>query len=357
VNFQLTRIFLIRHAEAEGNLYRRAHGQYNGLVTKNGHAQIESLCKRFEGEKIDAVYSSDLKRTITTATAIYIPHNLPLNTTEQLREVDMGAWEDKPWGESHYYEPELNKYFSYDPAKWLVENAEQYYDVRKRMYNAVAEIANKHDGETVAIFSHGFAIRAFLCEIMDIESHEVSKMPYSDNTAVSLLIFENDSFKIEYQNDNSHLPIEISTFAKQSWWRGKKEHSRNEEHVRFLEFDEKRDEQLVKLMKKEMNADFSAEELYTVLLIDKPVGLLGIDTAENHGNAGIIKILFSIPEIRRFEIDIQLLGQAVSRCRAKGKTVLNVSVMPDNDYAMEFYQNFGFEKSDSPKILKKDLYR
>jgi probable phosphoglycerate mutase len=353
----LTRIFLIRHAEAEGNLYRRSHGHYNGLVTKNGYAQIESLRKRFESEKIDAVYSSDLKRTIATATSIYVPQNLPLHTTELLREVDMGAWEDKPWGESHYYEPELNKYFSYDPAKWRVENSEDYYNVRKRMHNAIAEIAKNHDGDTVAIFSHGFAIRAFLCEILRIESHEVSQMPYSDNTAVSLLTFEDGSFKIEYQNDNSHLPVELSTFAKQSWWRGKKEHSRNDEHVRFLEFDEKRDEQLVRLYKDETGTVFSAEEVYTALLIDKPVGLLGVDTAEKHGNVGKIKILFSIPEIRRFEIDIQLLGHAVSRCRAKGKTILNVSVMPDNEYAMEFYQNFGFEISDSPNILEKDLYR
>ena len=28
----MTKLYLIRHAEAEGNLYRIAHGQYNGLT-------------------------------------------------------------------------------------------------------------------------------------------------------------------------------------------------------------------------------------------------------------------------------------------------------------------------------------
>ena len=39
----MTRIYLIRHAEAEGNLYRRAQGWYNGLITENGCRQIAAL--------------------------------------------------------------------------------------------------------------------------------------------------------------------------------------------------------------------------------------------------------------------------------------------------------------------------
>ena len=33
----MTRIYLVRHAEAEGNLYRIAHGHYNGLITARGY--------------------------------------------------------------------------------------------------------------------------------------------------------------------------------------------------------------------------------------------------------------------------------------------------------------------------------
>ena len=32
----MTTLYLIRHAEAEGNLYRRIHGQYDSLITDNG---------------------------------------------------------------------------------------------------------------------------------------------------------------------------------------------------------------------------------------------------------------------------------------------------------------------------------
>ena len=59
----MTIIYLIRHAEAEGNLYRRIHGWYDALVTENGLRQIQALEQRFQGEHFDAVWSSDLYRT------------------------------------------------------------------------------------------------------------------------------------------------------------------------------------------------------------------------------------------------------------------------------------------------------
>ena len=42
----MTKIYLIRHAEAEGNIYRRMHGQYDSRITPNGMRQIAALEKR-----------------------------------------------------------------------------------------------------------------------------------------------------------------------------------------------------------------------------------------------------------------------------------------------------------------------
>ena len=86
----MTTVYLIRHAEAEGNLYRRVHGWYDSLITENGYRQIAALRGRFADVPIDAVYSSDLFRTRTTAKAIYKPKGLTLTTRKSLREVSMG---------------------------------------------------------------------------------------------------------------------------------------------------------------------------------------------------------------------------------------------------------------------------
>ena len=82
----MTTIYLIRHAEAEGNLYRRAHGWYNSTITDRGYRQIAALAKRFADTKFDAVYSSDRFRTMITALSIYKTHGLPLRIVRALRE-------------------------------------------------------------------------------------------------------------------------------------------------------------------------------------------------------------------------------------------------------------------------------
>ena len=41
-------VYIIRHAEAEGNIYRRCHGLYDSLLTPRAYQQLPCLAKRFE---------------------------------------------------------------------------------------------------------------------------------------------------------------------------------------------------------------------------------------------------------------------------------------------------------------------
>ena len=88
----MTTIYLIRHGQAEGNYYRRCHSWHNGLLTQKGRAQLQLLERRFENTQIDAVYSSDLYRAMSTAGAIYRPRGLPLRVDPDLREIGAGVW-------------------------------------------------------------------------------------------------------------------------------------------------------------------------------------------------------------------------------------------------------------------------
>ena len=49
----MTTIYLIRHAEAEGNVYRRCHGQYDSLLTERAYQQLPYLAQRFEDVPLD----------------------------------------------------------------------------------------------------------------------------------------------------------------------------------------------------------------------------------------------------------------------------------------------------------------
>ena len=137
----MTRIYLVRHAEAEGNLYRIAHGHYNGLITARGYRQIRALEHRFAHIHIDAVYSSDLFRTRTTAKAVYLPKGLPLHTDPKLREVNMGIWEGRTWQQLRMEDEEGIVNFNRHLDRWQVPGGETAQQVIDRVLPALKKIA------------------------------------------------------------------------------------------------------------------------------------------------------------------------------------------------------------------------
>ncbi len=374
----MTRIYLVRHAEAEGNLYRRIHGWYDSLITDNGYRQIAALEGRFAPIHIDAVYSSDLFRTRTTASAVWRAKDLPLNTTPGLREIHMGVWEDQTWGEVARLDGEqLRRHNAMDPT-WRTVGAETFDEVRARMERTLRAIAAKHPGQTVAAFSHGTAIRNALAVFHGLSVAESARLGHSDNTAVSLLEFDGDKVRILFENDNSHLPEEISTLARQSWW---KDDGRSIGDHNFWyrpmavgdaeaeDYVEARREAWLTvhgclegfegrgfLEKAQRAAAEQPWSVVRVMLKDRPAGVLQLDLDRDAGDgAGWISLYYLDPETRCQGMGVQLLGQAVTTVRPLGRDRLRLACAPSNGLAQRFYGRCGFRKVGSIRGARQDL--
>lgn len=363
----MTQVYLVRHAEAEGNLYRRIHGWYDALITENGYAQIKALEKRFSDIHVDAVYSSDLFRTVTTASAIYRPKKLPLTTMKQLREVGMGVWEDRTWGEVACHDwANLDKFNRTDP-NWKVEGGESFQMLRERMERAIRSIAARHPDQTVVVVSHGTAIRNALAVFHGLSIEESAKLGHSDNTAVSLLEFDGEEVHVVFEDDNSHLPVEISTLARQNWWKNKGANAerRNlwfrpldvcgEEQEYFMEARreawltihgsmEHFDPQAF-LEHAQRNAREDPRSIMCAMLEDRRVGIIHMDfDREADKGIGYIPFCYMDENTRKRGFGVQLLGQAVATYRPMGRNYLRLRCAPDNEVAQRFYKRYGFQK-------------
>ena len=352
----MTNIFLIRHAEAEGNIYRRAHGHYNGLITERGYKQIERLRARFENIHIDAVYSSDLSRARTTAAALSEPHGLEINLTEMLREVNAGMWEDVAWGDIEYFYPEMYDKFSNDPGLWIVDGSESYEDVKARMFDILSETAIKHDGGDIAVFSHGFAIRSLMCRIEGIPSHETFKMPYFDNSAVTRLTFDNGKFEVMHRGCVSHLDKDHSTFAHQSWWQeGVK---RVNENLRFMPLNQVASENLLRIFQAKAGERARVDIQYAAFLVDEPIGIIGLDKVRGtKSGIGWISYIHVIPAHRKKSFATQMLGLAVSDFRKLKRDRLRME-LPSGSLGINFMSRCGFdviEVTDKICIMEKNI--
>lgn len=316
----MTKIYIIRHAEAEGNLYRRIHGWYDSRLTDTGLKQLEFLKKRFENVHLDAVYSSDLLRTRLTAGAV--AHDLEVQPIPQLREVGMGIWEDKPWGEVGLFAREQYINFSNSPNDWSVAGSEPFVHLQDRMEKAILDLATKHEGETIACATHGYAIRALLCRIMKLCADEICQVSHCDNTGITLLEVEKGSISIVYHNDASHIPDTLTRFRNQKWWKNKDGHDNT-----------------VLWFKPTENQTNS----YTAMLEHTPVGFVTLDiTRDSDLGFGHISAYEMLPEYRGKGLSVQLLGQAVSVFRALGRKRLVIHIPADNEALRKYFEHYGF---------------
>ena len=214
----MTEIYFIRHAESTGNMTGCAYGWYDGLVAPNGYEQIKRLEKRFENINVDAVYSSDLLRAVKTAEAIHKPKGLALNKDTGLREMNLGAWENKKWEELPSAFPEEHKLWTSDPLNFSVEGSETYREVYDRMRRTFDRIVAENDGKTVAIVGHGVALRILMYGILNNgDLSGIAGFGWGDNTCVSHFTVDDGKLKSVFVNDNSHLK-DMPGFKKSTTW-------------------------------------------------------------------------------------------------------------------------------------------
>lgn len=363
----MTTIYLIRHAEAEGNLYRRIHGWYDSLITKNGERQIQALEQRFDSVSIDAVYSSDLIRTQLTAGAICRPKNLPLHLHPGLREIHMGDWEDLTWGEVRHFQGEQLALFNHtDPSFQAPGEGEGFGPLGDRVYDTIRSIAQQHPDQNVALFSHGTAIRQFLGKVKGTAPEQWKELPHFDNTAVTCLAWDGKSFHIVYEGDNSHLDESISTLARQSWWRkgGQKAEDVN---LWFRPLDPEKEQELYLSARRDTwitvhgtelpfdgpgfwevarrDLELSPWGVSVAMAGDQFAGMIQLDLEKFRSDgAGYIPLCYMAPDFRNRGLGVQLLGHAVSFFRREGRRGLRLRCALNNDHAQHFYDKYGFHK-------------
>ena len=308
----MTTIYLIRHGEAEGNLYRRIHGQFDSNITPLGKRQIAALSRRFAAIPVDACYASDLIRTQTTAQAIYRPKVLPLQLEPRFREINLGVWEDLTFGELYTFQSEEMAVFNNDPVHWQVEGSENFETYSSRFVEALDEVAECHSGQTVAIFTHGSVLRGALMRLFP-----GAPIAHSDNTAVSCITWEHGRYEIQFLNDNSHLDENLSTLAKQRWWR-------EGGHAKDVNLWFRPGLTAIDGLEPP-----AGEIAYTAYSEHTPVGLLVL-SGSGEEKTGVLQYMGLSEPYRRMGLSVQLFGQAIYTFRALGMANMELSLQSED---------------------------
>lgn len=206
----MTEIYIVRHCEAIGNVKRIFQGVSDLDISETGAEQLKYLKRRFADIKLDKVYTSPLIRAKKTALAVIGGRNIELICEPGLRELNGGIVEGKPFLETFRSIPGLADTWDNHPEDFAPEGGEKMRDAYDRIWDTVLKIAKENKGKTVACATHGGVTRCLMCRLLNGDIKKLSKTPWSENTAVSLIRFD-ESFtpEVVFFNDVSHLPAEL----------------------------------------------------------------------------------------------------------------------------------------------------
>src|SRR2546423_6240326 len=87
-----TELLLIRHGRS-ADVVPGSEESLDPPLHEVGRAQAAALAERLADKQIDAIYSSDLKRAVETATPLAAPRGIDVVQRKELREVWLGDWE------------------------------------------------------------------------------------------------------------------------------------------------------------------------------------------------------------------------------------------------------------------------
>ena len=154
--------------------------------------------------RIDAAYSSDLKRTSETAKLALGDRNLVLNKTPELREYHKGIFEGMTLGEIQaQYPEEYPKYLEKD-LSYAPKGGETTRDVSIRMASIIGDIKAKHMDETVLVVSHGGVLRAAMVFLLGMELESNWSFVFG-NCSLTIVNTFADNTVLRLFNDTSHM--------------------------------------------------------------------------------------------------------------------------------------------------------
>ncbi|MDD4189349.1 MAG: histidine phosphatase family protein [Eubacteriales bacterium] len=214
----ITRLILVRHAEAEGNFKRKYHGWTDSGLTPKGHLQAKKLAERLTYEKIDVIYSSSLSRTLQTAGYIAQSRNLTIHKTDKLKELNGGDWENQYFADLKTYWPEEYEKWEKRPDLLTMPNGESVEEFQNRLVEEIENIRDSNSGKSICIVTHGTAIRTLICYFNGIPLSGICNVPWDENTSFSIIEFDGEKYRFILQSDASHLGDELGTIVKQSWF-------------------------------------------------------------------------------------------------------------------------------------------
>jgi len=200
------KVYLIRHAESEGNVKKSFDKKLNDWnLSKKGEKQARKLARKLKNLNVEAVYGSTLSRTFQTAKPFLKNKSIEFIKDKRLNEFNHGEIKGN-WEEAIKYRKKLAKKLGIGFSEVKLPKGESIKDHFDKTNSFMKDLINKKYKGNILIFSHGGTNRSIIKSIKKLDLNELQKIPQS-NTAINELEWDGKNWKINKINSIKHLGI------------------------------------------------------------------------------------------------------------------------------------------------------
>ena len=199
-----TRLIIVRHGETawnRGNIYR---GTHDIPLNDNGRQQARLTAEALKGHAIDVAYTSPLSRAAETAQITLEPHGIEAIHHDGLLDFDYGEWTGKQEEEVRQTWPAEYEQWTTRPHEARPPGGTTLGEVSERCYAMMVEVAARHDGSTVALFSHRVVNKLLVLGALGLG---LERFPFivQGNCSFNEFLAQDGEFTIESINSTAHM--------------------------------------------------------------------------------------------------------------------------------------------------------
>jgi len=199
----MTEIILVRHGETAWNVREVFRGRIDIELNETGKKQAELLAEYLSETKIEAIYSSPLKRALKTAGTIARYHKLDVKVADGLIDFNYGEWQGLPHQEVKGKYSQLYAEWINSPQQVKMPGGESLDDVRERALTVVTSVVSKHKGQVVLV-SHRVVNKILICALLGLDNSHFWNIR-QDNCGMTTFTYEKGGFILTEHNNTSFL--------------------------------------------------------------------------------------------------------------------------------------------------------
>jgi probable phosphoglycerate mutase len=201
---QRTHVIIVRHGQTEWNIAGIRQGHLDSRLTPRGMLQAQALAQRLAREKFNAIYSSDLGRAVQTALAIADVTGHEMITDPRLRERHLGIFQGLNGDQIQAKYPEERRLLRSIGPDYVIPGGESMRQQVERNVAYLNELAQKHQGETIVVVTHGGVVSGFFRHTLAIPLDAPRRFEFV-NAGLNVFFREDDSWMLLTWGDVSHL--------------------------------------------------------------------------------------------------------------------------------------------------------